>query len=187
MREDWKDIKYYEGKYQVSNLGRVKSLGNNKSKKEKILKPGKNKFGYLYVILSKEGIHKNFQLHRLVAQAFIENPNNYPIINHKDENKLNNKVDNLEWCTQKYNINYGTRTQRFSESSKGISRNKGSRHPRARKVKCITTGKKFNCIKEAAEYYEIQVQDISSCCRSKLKSAGKHPVTGEKLKWKYID
>ena len=88
MKEEWKDIKGYEGLYQVANLGRVKSLGNNKSKREKILKPGKCKDGYLIVRLYKNGKGKPFTVHRLVALHFIDNPNNYKEI----------KLGNCTWC-----------------------------------------------------------------------------------------
>ena len=186
MKEEiWRDIKGYEGLYQVSNLGRVKSLNYNHTKKEKILNLANSK-GYLHVTLYKNSKYKIYKVHRLVAIHFIENPNSYSQVNHKDENKQNNKVENLEWCTQEYNNNYGTRTQRFSESMKG--KFKGSKSPRARKVQCVTTGKKFNTVKEATEYYFISSSSsITACCKGKLKSAGKHPVTEEKLKWKYID
>lgn len=107
--EEWRTIEGYEGLYEVSNFGRVKSL---KFDKEKVLQQGKNTNGYLYVVLYKEGKVKNFLVHRLVASAFIDNPNNYPCINHKDENPSNNCVDNLEWCDQKYNVNFGTGIQR---------------------------------------------------------------------------
>ena len=199
-KEIWKEIKGYEGRYQISSLGRVKSLNYNKTGKEDILSPG-NIRGYLHVRLSKEGKSKPFQVHRLVALHFIPNPNNYPEVNHKDENKQNNTVDNLEWCDRKYNCNYGTRTQRSSESRKGcthtenskrkISQNhadfSGSKNPRARKVQCITTEEIFNCIQEGADYYHINRNCISACCVGRQKTGGKHPVTGEKLKWKYID
>ena len=184
MEEEWRDIKGYEGKYQVSNLGRVKSLGNNKSKKEKILKHI-NSCGYSNVNLYKNGKKKPFLVHRLVAMHFIENPNNYSQVNHKDENPTNNRVDNLEWCTHEYNLNYGTRNKRTSESMKG--KYKGSKNPASRKVQCITTGKKFNTVKEAGEYYFVNKVSITQCCRGNYKSAGKHPVTGEKLVWKYIN
>ena len=92
------------GLYQVSNLGRVKSLGNSKTRKEKILKP-EIRTGYYSVNLCKSGKRKKHRVHRLVAQAFIENPKNLPVINHIDENKLNNCVENLEWCTHEYNMN----------------------------------------------------------------------------------
>nr|DAQ59816.1 MAG TPA: homing endonuclease [Caudoviricetes sp.] len=113
MDEIWKDIEGYEGLYQVSNLGRVKSLSNLKTKREKILVPIKNK-GYFYVRLFRSGKSKRVYVHTLAASAFIPNPYNYTIINHRDENGQNNNVDNLEWCTHKYNLNYGTVKQRIS-------------------------------------------------------------------------
>lgn len=113
--EEWRDIKGYEGLYQISNLGRVKSLRDNHGNyREKILNPS-NRKGYLIVSLCRKGRKREFKVHRLVALHFIDNPNNYSQVNHKDENKENNRVDNLEWCTPKYNSNYGTRTQRASE------------------------------------------------------------------------
>lgn len=112
MIEIWQDIKGYEGKYQVSNLGRVKSLNYNKSGKEHILKYGMNTQGYLNVCLCKNKLGKTFAVHRLVAEAFIENPDNLPQVNHIDEDKHNNCVYNLEWCNSKYNNNYGTHIQR---------------------------------------------------------------------------
>ena len=196
MMKEWRDIKGYESLYQVSNLGRVKSLGNSKSKKEKILSLSTRKDGRLQVCLYKNGASKMFKVHRLVAEVFIPNPNNLPQINHKDENPKNNTIGNLEWCTAEYNMNYGSRNTRISRANKGISRNKdisrnkGSKNARARKVQCITTGKKFNTIKEAGEYYGLSQSitgvGITNCCKGKLKSAGKHPVTEEKLIWKYL-
>ena len=109
MQEIWKDINDYEGLYQVSNLGRVKSLSRKYKKRviqEHIVQPSIAHNGYLRVGLSKNGIRKYDSIHRLVAKAFIPNPNNYNIVNHKDCNRQNNCVDNLEWCNEKYNINY---------------------------------------------------------------------------------
>lgn len=110
MKEKWKDIKGYEGLYQVSNLGRIKSLRGNS---ERILKPGANNKGYLYVRLYKNSKSKWFTLHRLVAEAFIPNPENKSQVNHIDEDKTNNVVSNLEWMTPKDNANHGTRTSRM--------------------------------------------------------------------------
>ena len=110
-KEIWKDKKDYEGHYQVSNCGRVKSI---KFGKERILKPKKDKYGYLHVNLYKNSKRKDFLVHRLVAEAFLDNPNNLPLVNHKDENPSNNFSTNLEWCTHEYNINYGTSQQRKS-------------------------------------------------------------------------
>ena len=124
--ELWSDVKGYEGLYQVSTWGRVRSLGRwvntnikNSTKrfiKSKILKPGENIKGYSQVRLYKEGKFKNFLVHRLVSQTFISNPNNLPEVNHKDEDKENNTVDNLEWCTSEYNINYGTHNERVTKA-----------------------------------------------------------------------
>ena len=116
IKEIWKDIKGYEGLYQVSNLGRVKSLPKYHTKYEKILHPTANiRDGRMSVLLCKSPKErKRINVHRLVAIAFLENPNNYPEINHKDENPQNNCVSNLEWCTRKYNMNYGTTPQRLN-------------------------------------------------------------------------
>lgn len=112
-KEYWKPVVGYEALYEVSNWGRVKSL---KFGKERILKQGKDKkTGYLHVVLCKNNIKKTFLVHRLVAEAFIPNPNNYKEVNHKDEDKTNNSVDNLEWCDRKYNQNYGTIIERLSK------------------------------------------------------------------------
>lgn len=162
MIEIWKDIKGYEGLYQVSNLGRVKSLGNNKRRKEKILKQVEDGGGYLFVLLCKNGKGKMFKVHRLVAQAFTPNPNNYPQVNHKDENKQNNCVWNLEWCDCKYNINYGTGIERRIEKvSKTV----------------LQYDLNGNFIREFLSGTEVQrqlgfgFQHISHCCLGKRKTA----------------
>ena len=117
--EFWKDIKGYEGIYQVSNLGKIKSLYriDNSGHKvyEKVLKTKKRGL-YVAVDLHKEGGVKTFSIHRLVADAFISNPNNLPVVNHIDEDKDNNKAENLEWCTVLYNNTYGTRMNKLDDS-----------------------------------------------------------------------
>lgn len=151
MIEEWKDISGYEGLYEVSNLGRVRRNG-------KILKPLKDS-GYLRAHLSKNGIAKKVLIHRLVAFAFIPNPNNYPEINHKDEDKTNNTVENLEWCSREYNINYGTRNERVSKP-------------------VLQYDRLGNFIREwpsglkAEEELGINNGNISSCCSGKVKTAG---------------
>ena len=176
----WKDIKGYEGKYQISNKGRVRSLDYKGTKKKKLLKASTNKEGYIKIRLYKNGKGKTYSVHRLVAEAFIPNPNNYPVVNHIDENKSNNRVENLEWCTHKYNNTYGTKIKRQSNSMIG------NKNPQATKVRCITTNEIFNTIKEASEKYNINRSNIGQCCENKRKSAGKHPITGEKLVWEYV-
>lgn len=106
MKEVYKDIPGYEGLYQVSNLGNVKSLNYRRKGQEELLSPGITQWGYLIVSLSKNGEIKQFSIHRLVAKTFLPNPLNLPEVNHKDHNEQNNCVDNLEWCTSRYNQEY---------------------------------------------------------------------------------
>ena len=111
--ENFVDIHGYEGLYKVNNRGEILSV-----RSWKLLKAGRNSHGYMTVSLTKNGKSKTYKVHRLVAIAFIPNPNNYPYINHKDEDKTNNNVENLEWCSHKYNLNYGTAIERRSEAIK---------------------------------------------------------------------
>lgn len=126
MIEEWKDIEGYEGVYQVSNFGNVRSCDRviKHSPKDYFQKGGKlksalSKNGYPMVVLVVHNKRKTINVHRLVAQAFIPNPDNLPQVNHKDEDKTNNNVANLEWCTHKYNVNYGTRNMKISKARKG--------------------------------------------------------------------
>ena len=156
MEEIWKDKKDYEGHYQVSNCGRVKSI---KFGKEKILKLIKDKDGYLQVTLCKNNIKKVYKVHRLVAEAFLDNPNNLPCINHKDENKLNNIVTNLEYCTYSYNSNYGTAIERRSKK---------------RSKPVLQYDLEGNFIKEWKSVAECgrngyNYGNVSECCRGKRK------------------
>lgn len=126
--EEWRDIKGFEGYYQVSNLGRVRSLDywyehigrgyvlHWELHKGRIMKMQKNK-GYNIVKLAKNSKQVTRQVHRLVAEAFIPNPDNLRVVNHKDENPANNNVDNLEWCTQNYNIHYGGCIEKIVKSN----------------------------------------------------------------------
>lgn len=116
--EEWRDIKGYEGLYKVSNSGKVVALNYNRERrsKERVLRVGKG--GYLYLNLYKNNKCKTFKIHRLVAEAFIPNPKNFPQVNHKDEDKSNNNASNLEWCTCKYNNNYGTKGRRTLDTHK---------------------------------------------------------------------
>ena len=175
MKENWKDIKGYEGSYCVSNTGKVKSLGylqydiNNKTynfiKREKILIGQDTKKGYLLVRLYKNGKYKIVSIHRLVAQAFIPNPNNLPQVNHKDENKSNNCVDNLEWCDNKYNCNYGTRTKRMSETLKNRNCKKVYQYNKLMKLLNI-----YKSISEASKVNNFSTSGIAQCCNNKIKT-----------------
>lgn len=107
MEEIWKDVPGYEGIYIVSSFGRIRNLVSGK-----FIKSSQKNDGYCRVCLSKNGCGKCINIHRLVAQVFIPNPDNLPQVNHRDEDKTNNVADNLEWCDAKYNINYGTSQQR---------------------------------------------------------------------------
>lgn len=127
--ETWKDIKGFEGLYQVSNMGNVKSLSHKvqfgrsyRITKETILLPHKQSTGYLRVTLKKNNQPKYMLVHRLVAMAFIPNPDHLEQVNHKDENKTNNCVSNLEWCNSEYNNNFGTHTERTAKAqSKAVA------------------------------------------------------------------
>lgn len=159
MEEIWKDIKGYEGLYQVSNLGRVRSFPRQGTRKEEtILRLTKTKKGYLSLHLCKNKEGRSFRVHRLVAEAFIPNPTNLPQINHKDENKLNNCVDNLEWCDSRYNNIYNGRMKK-------IARKIG------RKVKCLETDVIYDSISEAARATGITYSNIAAVCQGKYKQA----------------
>ena len=183
--EIWENVKDYEEFYQVSNLGNVKSLardiyyqnGTIHHLKEKILAPALNNKGYQYVNLYKNGKMKNMLVHRLVAMAFIPNPENKSQINHKNEVKTNNVVENLEWCSAQENINFGTRTARAVQNHKYP---KFGNHPRAKAVFCEELNKKFDCITSAQEELGIDQSSITKACKGKLKTAGG-------FHWKYAN
>lgn len=170
MVEVWRDIEDYVGSYQISNFGRVRSLeriencrGRGKRlNKGRFLKQFNGKDKYKFVSLCKYGKTKQCSVHRLVAQAFIPNPDNLPCINHKDENKSNNSVNNLEWCTIAYNNNYGTAIQRRVEKqSKPV-------------LQYTLNGEFVNeypSVMETARQTGILQSNISMCCLGKRKTA----------------
>lgn len=169
-QEIWKDITDYEGLYKVSNLGRVKSLKNDK---EKILKPVISSNGYLFVNLCKQGKQKPTNIHRIVAKAFIPNPNNLPIINHKDEDKTNNCVNNLEWCTYQYNNTYGSRIDRFISSNRNNPKT-------SKKVLCVETNKIYHSVRQIERDLGFGIGNIWSCCNGKYKQAYGYT-------WRYVN
>lgn len=122
QEEIWKPVFGFEETYEVSSLGGVRNHTNGY-----VLKQFHTSKHYLYVNLQKNKQHYERRVHRLVAQAFLPNPNNYPQVNHKDENPQNNNVDNLEWCTNEYNIRYGSRLARLSRTMKGVPKSPETR------------------------------------------------------------
>lgn len=167
MQEIWKDVIGYEGLYQVSNLGKVKALekyvnsgikNNNKVKRKSVLLKQHVKLGYYEVCLTKNNKKHFIKVHRLVAQAFIPNQNNLPQVNHKDENTLNNNVSNLEWCTAKYNCNYGNRNKNIYKNNpfKAIKVNQYDLNNNL-----INS---FSSIAEASRFYKCSSLTISRYC-----------------------
>jgi hypothetical protein len=200
--EIWKDIPEYEGLYQVSNWGRVKSLerviiykdGREKILPEKILKPFLRD-EYYGVDLFKDGKRKMFTAHRLVALVFLENPDNLPQVNHRNEIKTDNRVENLEWCNNFYNCNYGTKSQRRSEKYKGENHPfYGKTHSEEARKKISEAKRKpilqftldnvfireWESITSIKFELNINIGNICSCCQGKLKTCGGYI-------WKYKD
>ena len=166
MQEVWKDISGYEGLYQVSNAGRVKSLPkrvggvNGYVQKERILKPLDAGWGYLKVTLYKNDIPKQRKIHRLVLETFrpvdgMERLN----VNHKDENKRNNVLSNLDWVTPSENVNWGTRNERVSKAN-------------SKPVYCVELGKTFCNLTTASAVTGARLNTLCSCLKGRYKTAG---------------
>lgn len=173
MQDIWKDVKGFEGRYQVSNTGKVKSLVR---KIPILLKQKTDKRGYKRVSLGEK--HTKL-VHRLVAESFIDNPFNLPEVNHKDEQPCNNNVENLEWCTHRYNITYGTCQQRarLTQSIKHPQRN----HIKTSKpVYCIELNRLFPSVHEAARELRLDRCLISKVCRGlRITTGGLTFIWGE--------
>lgn len=180
-KEEWRDIPGYENLYQISTMGRVKSIERKAKNRngyrtvsERILKPFKNRYGYFSVKLCKEIEKKTIQVHKIVCDVFLPNPLNLPQVNHRNEDKSDNRLENLEWCDAKYNVNYGTRTERVSKKLKGVFNTKNSKA-----VKCLETGKIYPSLMEIQRNLGFHNSHISKCCNNKLNSAyGYH--------WQYV-
>lgn len=173
MEEVWRDVKGYEELYQVSNLGRVKSLARKSKRntfKEKMLKQRLSAYGYLVLALYKNNIQRKFAVHQLVAAAFIENPNSKPTVNHIDENKTNNHAENLEWATYKENANHGTRNERI----KITNRANPDRCAKQRKPvdQYDINGNLMNtwsCAAAVSKFFNVDRSEITQCCKGKRK------------------
>ena len=188
MKEIWKDIKSYEGLYQISNTGKIKSLErykDNHSKKqlvkEKIRKQIISKTGYYTCMLTKNGNLKLFKVHRIVAEAFIPNPNNYPIINHIDGNKLNNNVDNLEWCSYSHNEKEAYKLGLIKNNTYGLKKYTDSLKKKIKQYDLKGNFlKEWNSVSEIKKELNYETTNICSCCKGKRKTAYGY-------KWKYAE
>ena len=175
INEQWKPFKGFEGLYEISSLGRVKSLNYNNTGVEKIMRPQKNRNGYLHVGLRRNGKYKNLYVHRLVGEAFIPNPEGFEQVNHRDEVKTNNCVENLEWCSAKYNMNYGTRMEKqVAARSKAVE---ASKYPDFREI-CL----RFPSTMEADRNGYNQ-GGVAACCRGCFSSEGNNKY--KNLYWRY--
>ena len=176
--EIWKDVVGYEGLYKVSNKGNIHSLERLNSRGRKcggrMLKPRHHAGGYLRVSLYENGIKKDELVHRLVLEAFVENPNNLPEVNHKDENPSNNELSNLEWCDARHNNNHGTRNERIAQTL--------SKEVRAVNIK---TGEilTFNSTQEAGRKGYSQGH-VAAACRGDYNTGGGNLYRGHR--WSYI-
>lgn len=170
--EEWRDIRDFEGLYQISNMGRIKSLARpckgygDKYAVDRIIKPLKMANGYLEAVMFRDGKRTIRMLHRVVAEAFIPNPNDLPFINHKDENPQNNNVENLEWCTPKYNANYGNRQKKCRQSS--LKHYK----PVYQMDMDGNIIKRWECMNDAMRALSIDSTQISRVCKGKNCTAG---------------
>ena len=181
MEEQWKPIKGYEGLYEVSNMGRVKSFNYYNAGITAILHPGIDGGGYQFVILQHNGNKKHYKVHRLVAEHFIQNPHDYKYVNHKNEIKIDNNVNNLEWCTLEYNINYGTRTQRATaKNTNGKCSKKVYQYDLNGNLVDV-----FPSVMEIARKFGYSPGNISMCCRGERNIAygyiWKYKATGKGL------
>ena len=176
MQEVWKDIQGYEGRYQVSSIGNVRSLNYCGTKGYvQNLKVKTNNSGRLWVMLYKNGVGKPMLIHRMVGMAFIPNPSNLPQINHKDENPQNNTVENLEWCTNQYNVRYtADRHPDWFRHGGNPGRSRNSKNSKRIIRQCTMDGK---VVKEWKNARTIFIQtgmsswSIAECCRGKRKTA----------------
>lgn len=182
MQEIWKPVKNYENLYEVSNTGKIKSLSYNHQKTPKIMKPTINSAGYYKVELYKNGKSNIFSIHRLVAESFIENPNNYPCVNHIDCNKKNNNVSNLEWVTHKQNSYHAMQNGLYVQPP--LKGKHGKDNPLCKPILQYDTDGNFVKLwysaTEASLAFNCKSTTICSCLNGRLKTA-------KGFVWKYYD
>lgn len=167
MTELWKDVVGYEGLYQVSNMGRVRRDG-------RVLSTPQDSNGYCITVLCKDGERRSAKVHRLVADAFIENPNGYAEVNHLDECKANNRVDNLEWCTRLHNIRHGTGIKRHADAQ----RNRHGSMEICQFLPDGTLAKTFPSVREVSRVLGFDRAFVTRCAK------GKHPFAYG-YKWEF--
>lgn len=174
MEELWRPIPNYEGYYEASNLGRIRSVYRYK----RVLKPMISNTGYERVDLFKNRHRKQYSVHRLVAITFVDNPDNKPFVNHRDENKINNCADNLEWVTHVENCRYGTaierRTKHFDYSKRKIN-NAGQIEACSKPIAQYTKDGRFvrnwKSASECARKNRWQISNIRRCCKKEYATA----------------
>ena len=178
-------------RYKIYRDGKVLDIQRNVE-----VKPSLNKDGYLTVTLRlKSGKRKTFRVHRLVAEKFIKNLGKLPEVNHKNGVKIDNFYKNLEWVTHAGNIQHAwnmgllkstkSRSEKISQANIGL--HVGHKNGKAKAVYCITTKEYFKCMVYAELKYSVNKSQLSKCCNGHANSAGKHPKTGQPLKWKFIE
>ena len=194
MEEVWKDIEGYDREYQISNLGNVRSLNYNRTGETRILKTRINKHGYVCINLGRK--RKGFKVHRLVAIAFIPNPDNKPCVDHINTIKTDNRVENLRWVTHEENANNPLSREHKSEAFKGEKHpmygrrgkdnpnfgkkhteefkqaRRGENNPHSKEIYCVELDRKFTTIKQASEEFGLDNSAIVKCCKGKRKTCG---------------
>lgn len=164
--EVWKNIKDFEGLYQVSNLGNIKRITTNK-----VLNPSISNRGWLYLSLSKDNKYKNHRVHRIVAQTFIPNPKDKATVNHINGIKTDNRVENLEWNTIGENVRHAI---------------KNGLQIKTKKVRCVETGIIYNSINEASALSNITRSGINMCCKKYIYKGNLHKTSGG-FHWEFVN
>lgn len=169
MNEEWEEVYGFDILYEVSNFGRLRTKHHGKLgylDKYRYIELRENNHGYMNACLKGTQKKQTVYIHRLVAQAFVPNPNGYNEVNHKDENKKNNKSENLEWCEHIYNCNYGTRNTRTATK-------------RSKAIRCIETGIVYESVHKAAEVFDVGVSAIGNCLKGRSKTCAGYT-------WEYV-